>query len=98
MFLLHDFFAPLTTAANFRQAVSPIVAAGLGAFLLAGFLTPIVGALAAIFELWIVFSRRGEPWAGGLAAAIALGLALLGPGAWSIDALAYGRKRISIQD
>ena len=95
-FLIHNSFAFLTIATNVKQAVPPIVAAGLGTCLLAGVFTPIAGTLGAIFELWIAFSQGGELWACGLAAAMAAGLALLGPGAWSIDARAYGRKRISI--
>jgi uncharacterized membrane protein YphA (DoxX/SURF4 family) len=43
----------------------------------------IVIALGYHFNLsWIVF------------AALSLSLAMLGPGAWSFDALLYGRKRI----
>ena len=97
-FLIHNSFASLTVATSFGQLILPMIAAGLGLLLLVGFFTPIAGALGAAFELWAAFSHQGELWTCGLAAAIAAGLALLGPGAWSLDALAYGRKRISIQD
>jgi hypothetical protein len=97
-FLIHDSFARLAGTDGFQQAVPPLVVAALGLLLFAGLWTPIAGALGALFELWIAFSHQGEPWSCVLAAAIASGLALLGPGAWSIDALAFGRKKISIED
>jgi hypothetical protein len=72
------------------------MAVGTAAFLLIGLWTPIAGATAVGIELWMGFSRLGEFWSSLLCAAIGLSLILLGPGAWSIDAVAYGRKRISI--
>jgi uncharacterized membrane protein YphA (DoxX/SURF4 family) len=65
-------------------------------FLLAGLWTPIAGTLIAFTELWIAFSQHGDVWIPILFAALAAGLALLGPGAWSIDARLFGRKRFSI--
>ena len=40
------------------------------------------------------FSRTGDPWALILLAAVGVALAMLGPGAWSIDALLFGRRRM----
>jgi uncharacterized membrane protein YphA (DoxX/SURF4 family) len=74
-----------------------IVAVSVGIFLFAGFGTPLVGALQAIIELWITFSRRGEGNIHLLAAALGVSLVMLGPGAWSIDARLFGRKRIDIR-
>ena len=98
VFLLRDCFAVLTGAPEVGRAVPAIVAAGAGVLLLAGLWTPITGSLSAIVELWIAFSRPGDPWPFLLAAAVAAALALLGPGAWSTDARIYGRKRIEIRD
>jgi uncharacterized membrane protein YphA (DoxX/SURF4 family) len=74
------------------------VAAGVG--LMAGFLTPVVGALAAIAEAWIgisqIYSRVGDPWSALALATVAAGLAMIGPGAWSIDARRFGRRRIDL--
>jgi hypothetical protein len=44
--------------------------------------------------VWAVFSRTGDPWALILLAAVGVALAMLGPGAWSIDALLFGRRRM----
>lgn len=97
-FLIRDSLAAFTGSSDVRQLLLATAAAATGVLLLAGLWTPITGILVALLEIWIAFSRPAESWASVLAAAIALGLALLGPGAWSIDAYTYGRKRISIPD
>jgi putative oxidoreductase len=68
------------------------------ALVAAGLWTPISGGISAILELWAAFTHANGRESHLLAAAIALGLAVLGPGAWSIDARLFGRRRISIQD
>jgi len=72
-----------------------VVAALAGVFLIIGFGTPLAGGLAAVLELWIGVSGLNF-WPSITASAIAAGLAMLGPGAWSVDARLFGRKRISI--
>jgi len=69
-----------------------------GIFLLAGLWTPVAGALVAVIELWNAFSQPGDPWTYILLASISAALALLGPGAWSIDARIFGWKRIDLGD
>ena len=73
-------------------------AATAGIFLLAGLWTPVAGALVAVIELWNAFSQPGDPWTYILLASISAALALLGPGAWSIDASIFGWKRIDLGD
>lgn len=51
----------------------------------------------AIIELLIVASQNHDPWVGVLLASLGVALALLGPGAWSVDARLYGWKRIEIR-
>ena len=58
----------------------------------------LVGALVAIVELWIAFSYPGDPWNRIMLAVLAASLAMVGPGAWSIDARLFGRKRIQTPD
>jgi uncharacterized membrane protein YphA (DoxX/SURF4 family) len=69
-----------------------------GILLIAGLWTPIAGTLVAVFELWSIFSQPGDPWSRILLATLGVALALLGPGAWSIDARLFGWKRIRISD
>ena len=77
-----------------------LIAVAAGIFLLAGLWTPIAGALAAVDEAWIAFSLyslRGDgKWDHIFLAVMAASVAMLGPGAWSIDARLFGRKRFDI--
>jgi putative oxidoreductase len=67
-----------------------------GMLLLAGLWTPVSGTLVAILGLWNLISQLGDPWANFLLATIGAALALVGPGAWSIDARLFGWRRIDI--
>jgi putative oxidoreductase len=73
------------------------IAIGVGSLLLAGLWTPVAGALQAIIGVWIVFSHGGHADLNLLLAVLGLSLAMLGPGAWSIDAILFGRKRIDVR-
>jgi uncharacterized membrane protein YphA (DoxX/SURF4 family) len=85
---------PLTVG---LQAVG--IASGIG--LLAGIFTPLAGALAAAAKVWIAISRfsaqSGDPWIPLAQAVLAAALAMIGPGAWSIDARLFGRKHIDLR-
>jgi uncharacterized membrane protein YphA (DoxX/SURF4 family) len=70
---------------------------GLGLLLLAGLWTPVAGTLVAAEALWNVFSC-GQPWCWIMLATLGAALALIGPGAWSIDARLFGWRRLEIRD
>jgi uncharacterized membrane protein YphA (DoxX/SURF4 family) len=70
---------------------------GLGILLLAGLWTPVVGTLVAAEGLWNVFSSS-HPWRWIMLATLGAALALIGPGAWSIDARLFGWRRLEIRD
>ena len=77
-----------------------LVAGIAGVFLATGLWTPVMGALITIDELWIALSvysshREGQ-WIHILLAVLTAGVAMLGPGAWSIDARRFGRTRFDI--
>jgi putative oxidoreductase len=96
---------PLIIAANLElrgAAPSPLyavqfVAIGVGILLLAGLWTPIAGVLQVVIELWIVFSRGEIMGLHVLVATLGISLVMLGPGALSVDARLFGRKRINIR-
>jgi putative oxidoreductase len=73
-----------------------IIAAIAGILLLAGFWTPIAGALLAVTDVWIAFSGTAYSRNSILLATMGAAIAVLGPGALSIDALLFGRKRLDI--
>jgi putative oxidoreductase len=70
---------------------------GVGTLLLAGLWTPITGTLLAIIEVWIVLFQGGPAEIHLPLAALGVSLVMLGPGAWSVDAKLFGRKRINIR-
>jgi putative oxidoreductase len=71
-------------------------------FLIVGLWTPVIGALIALDELWVAFSvYSSHPdghWNHVFLAVLTAGVAMLGPGAWSIDARLCGRKRFDMGD
>ena len=93
-------FIVAAAAAPWRMAESPAlllqaISLALGLLLVAGVWTPVVATLAAVAALVHGCSHptSARYW---LVAAICAALALLGPGAWSIDARLFGWKRIDI--
>ena len=74
--------------------IAQIISAGV---LVLGLFTPIVGVVLALVELGGATVYAGQiALTNVLVAAIALSLVMTGPGAWSIDARAFGRRRIEI--
>jgi uncharacterized membrane protein YphA (DoxX/SURF4 family) len=73
-----------------------LIAIGTAALLLVGFWTPVAGVLLALTEIFLAFSHSHDPWIHILLGALGAALAMLGPGAWSVDARLFGRKRIQI--
>ena len=68
------------------------LAGGGGLLIISGLWIPIVGVLVALTELWTAVSQHSVPEWHVLIAALAASLAMLGPGAWSLDARLFGRK------
>jgi len=81
-------------APHTEVAVPQMLAAVAGALLVAGLWTPITGAVIAIVEAWIAFSHSANPWMPLMLAILGASLAMIGPGAWSIDACLFGRKQV----
>jgi uncharacterized membrane protein YphA (DoxX/SURF4 family) len=73
-----------------------LVAAACSALLTIGLWTPIAGFFTALAELSFLFFRFSDPSMHIVLAALGAALAMLGPGAWSVDARLFGRKRIRI--
>jgi len=64
--------------------------------LLVGLWTPIAGTMITIVELWIVCSSAGGLGIPIMLATLGATLAMIGPGALSIDAHLFGRKHFEI--
>jgi uncharacterized membrane protein YphA (DoxX/SURF4 family) len=68
-----------------------------GALVAVGLWTPIAGVFVCLLQLGAVLTANGTVGWHLLQAAVGLCLALLGPGAWSIDARLFGRRRVEIK-
>jgi putative oxidoreductase len=76
------------------NAVRILIEGVAGLLLCAGLWTPIAGSALSVVALWSAFSEPSDFWAQILLATMAAALAMLGPGAWSVDARLFGRKRL----
>lgn len=86
----------LGNAASAGAGLVQLVVAVVGLLLIIGLWTPAAAAVMVILDLWRMVSRRGDPAVEILLCTLALAIALLGPGAWSVDARLFGWKRIDI--
>ena len=75
-----------------------VLQTGAGLLLLVGLWTPLAGLLVVVLEGWQLLSQPQDLWTHILIATLGGALALLGPGAWSVDARLFGWKRINIRD
>lgn len=94
--LLGHSCAALAAGASLGGAAVQGLCALLGLLLVAGLWTPIAAMLAAAAAAWDAYSNPGDVGFYALLGTIAIALALVGPGAWSIDARLFGMRRIKI--
>jgi putative oxidoreductase len=74
--------------------IPQVAGAVLGLLVMLGLWTPLAGAMVVVTEVWIVLAGEGNSLS--LILAVLGGtLAMIGPGAWSIDARLFGRKQIT---
>jgi uncharacterized membrane protein YphA (DoxX/SURF4 family) len=87
-------------AAAHVTAIPQLAAAIAGIFLVSGLFTPVAGAIIVLAQAWMAFSpafaNDGERSMRLFLAAAAASVAMLGPGAWSVDARRFGRKVFEI--
>lgn len=86
----------LGNAPTFGTGFLQLLVATAGLLLIIGLWTPVVATVMVLLELWRIISRRGDPASDILLCTLAVAIALLGPGGWSVDARLFGWKRIEI--
>jgi putative oxidoreductase len=91
--LIYCAVSSLTDAFRF-DAVPELLGAAAGALIIAGLWTPATGIIISAVQGWIAFSRPNGALNSIVLAVLGLSLAMIGPGAWSIDAHLFGRKQI----
>jgi uncharacterized membrane protein YphA (DoxX/SURF4 family) len=70
------------------------IGAVLAIFIMIGLWTPVAGALSAAVEVWTALVFPAAAATAILLATLGATLAMIGPGAFSIDARLFGRKHI----
>ena len=96
--LLFHGVAALTAGVAPASVALHFLCVAMGALLVGGLWTPIVGTLAAIDAALHGFFNPADAGFYILLAALAAALALLGPGAWSVDARLFGWRRVEIRN
>jgi hypothetical protein len=84
----------LTQTSQSAAVAAAMIGAAAGVLLLIGFWTPLAGTLIAVVQTWNVFILSTNPLISVTLAILGATLAMLGPGAWSVDARLFGRKHI----
>jgi putative oxidoreductase len=94
--LLQSAISTLLVVHEVAPAILQALAGGAGILLLAGLWTPIAGVVVMVIELWNAFSQPADASLHIILAGLGAALALLGPGAWSVDARLFGWKRLDL--
>jgi putative oxidoreductase len=84
----------LLQSLRFAESLPYLIAAVGGLLFLFGLWTPLAGIAIFLSEIWILLTCTGNPLITIMLATFGTGVAMIGPGAWSIDAQLYGRKHI----
>lgn len=85
------------TGSTLSSSMTPqVIGACAGILFLVGLWTPIMGVLIAIIELWIAFAQTSDPWIAIMLATLGATSAMLGPGAYSVDARLFGRRHLQV--
>jgi putative oxidoreductase len=95
--LLHQSIAFICGFNHSSVLALELVAFASAALLALGFCTPLAALLLVALEGWLAFRAGTLFGEHSLLATIGISLAMLGPGAWSIDAHLFGRKRIDFR-
>lgn len=102
MTLVHFGIVGVRAAPPAILVVLQTIGAVAGILILVGLWTPVAGMLVAIVNLWIallrLLSQSGDVSIPVIHAVLGVVLAMVGPGAWSVDARLFGRKRIDFPE
>jgi uncharacterized membrane protein YphA (DoxX/SURF4 family) len=92
--LIHRGISAIQVDAQSGPILVQILGAAAGILILGGLWTPVVGVLAGILEVWMACTQPEVQSTSLVLATLVVSLAMIGPGAWSVDARLYGRKQM----
>ena len=93
---LVQFIAGSPATALSVSVIFQFLAAICSALLIIGLWTPVAGLFMAVSELSLLLLSSTNTSMHIVLATLGVALAMIGPGAWSVDARLFGRKRIRI--
>jgi putative oxidoreductase len=94
--LLHQSATLFRSTTSIAPSISGSIGTVLAIFIMIGLWTPLAGVLVVAFEVCIAFLLPENLENGILFAAVGATLAMIGPGAFSIDSRLFGRKQIGM--
>ena len=89
---------------NLQSGFSPqllivaLLAISDGGLLVLGLWTPVAGFVVFLVSGWEILFRHYDAYPGILLSSMGIAIALVGPGAQSVDARLFGWKRIDLED
>jgi putative oxidoreductase len=96
--LIYDGAVPFPLGPDLQTIIVRSVAIGAGSLLLLGLWTPVAGVLVTCVEVGFLLLGTVHLRSAILLGAVGAALVALGPGAISIDARLFGRKRLDIRE
>jgi len=93
--LLYCAAVVIAHTSQFTAVAPAMIGAVAGVLLLVGLWTPLAGTLIVIVEPSNILTHSTIPLISVTLAILGATLAMIGPGAWSVDARLYGRKHIN---
>ena len=92
----HEVRILLSNPPTLSSAISVVLIVA-GILLIVGLWTPIAAILVGVFQGLVLFSHPPDPWLYLRLGIFASALAMIGPGAWSVDARLFGWKRLDFK-
>lgn len=78
--------------------MATLISSILAIFLVVGLWTPVAGVLSAAAEIPLLLKGSDDPRLLICMMVLGISISMLGPGAFSIDALIFGRHRLDLPD
>lgn len=94
--VLHQSVSQFT--GSIHSSITLVTTAIAGLLFLFGIWTPATGLILATLQILKLWSGMERAEVAVLVAAVALSIAMLGPGVWSIDAALFGRHRLELPE